>query len=94
MKAVYAFMGNGLTPELAEGKLDLDYFTDIPNASVATKALDYVSNPSFIAMIVPHHSEKEIADLKRKVFRACIAHGVPLPSRCVIEARMLDVIVP
>jgi hypothetical protein len=94
MKAVYAFMGNGLTEDLVKNGIDLDYFVDIPSASVAVKALDYVSNPAFIAMLVPNHSEKEIADLKRKVYRSCIAYGVPLPSRCVIEARMLDVIVP
>jgi len=94
MKALYAFMGNGLTDEIIEKGLDLGYFKDLPNASAATKALDYVSDPSFIATIAPKHTEKEIADLKRAVYRACVAHGVPLPSRCVIEARLLDVIVP
>ena len=94
MKAVYAFQGNGLTPDLIERGIDINYFTDIPNATVAVRTLDLVSDPSFIACLIPKHTEREIADLKRKVYRACIAHDVPLPSRCVIEARMLDVIVP
>lgn len=94
MKALLAFMGNGLTDEIVENGLDLDYFKDIPSAAVAVQALDCVSNPSFIATIAAKHTEQEVADLKRSVYRACIAHGVPLPSRCVIDARMLDVIVP
>lgn len=94
MKALLAFQATGLTDEILERGLDLDYFADIPNAHVAAQALDYVANPAFIEMIGKKHTEKEIADLKRKVYRACIAHGVPLPSRCVREARLLDVIVP
>lgn len=98
MKAVIAFQGNGISDDLlkgiAESGLDIDYFLDIPNADVATRALDHVANPSFIATIAPHHSHEDIARLKRGVYRACITHGVPLPSRCVIEARGLDVIVP
>ena len=98
MKAVIAFQGNGLSDELideiAKSGLDIDYFLDIPNADIATRALDHVANPAFIATIAAHHSHADIAKLKRGVYRACIEHGVPLPSRCVIEARMLDVIVP
>lgn len=86
-----AFRGTGYD---GAGPLDLSYFKNIPNESVAYKALELVSNPSFILQLGKHHTEIEINDLKRAVYRSCIALGVPLPSRCAINARMLGVVVP
>ncbi len=88
---IAAFRGTGYD---GKTKLDLSYFKDIPNESVANQALDLVSNPAFISQLKKQHTEVEINDLKRAVYRSCIAHGVPLPSRCVVNARMLGVIVP
>jgi len=93
-KALIAFLGNGITDDLVESGIDLDYFKDIPNAHVAAQALDLIANPSFVRSIGRKHGEHEIADLKRSVYRSCIAYGVPLPSRCVIESRALGIIAP
>lgn len=86
-----AFRGTGAN---LTGPLDLEHFADIPNASVATQAIDLIDNPAFIAQLTKFHTEKEINELKKAVYRACIAHGVPLPSDCIVNARMLGVIVP
>lgn len=88
------FRGHGLDEELSAKGLDLRYFSHIPNASVAQDALDLVLNPAAIATLHKVHTETEIAQMKRSVFRACIQHGVALPSRAVVEARMLGVVVP
>ena len=85
-----AFRGTGYD---GSGPLDLAYFKQIPNESVAHKALELIANPSFIALLGKHHTEDEINDLKRAVYRACVKHSVAMPARCVVNARMLGIIV-
>jgi hypothetical protein len=88
------FRATGVDDEILSRGVKLDYFSNIPNASTAIEALDLVTNPAAIAMLGKVHTEEEIAQLKRSVYRACIAHGVALPSRAIVEARMLGVVVP
>lgn len=89
-----AFRGSGIDDELMEKGLDIEYLTHIPNASVAHDALDLIMNPAAVALLGKHHTEPEINQIKRAIFRACITHDVPLPSAAAREARLLGVIVP
>lgn len=88
------FRATGVDPESIENGVRLDYFTHLPNVSAAQEALDLVTNPAAIALLGKKHTEDEIAQVKRATYRACITHGVALPSRAIVEARMLGVVVP
>lgn len=88
------FRGAGVDPLSIESGVKLDYFMNLPNASAAIEALDLVQNPAAIVTLGKVHTEEEIAKLKRATYRACIAFGVALPSRAIVEARMLGVVVP
>lgn len=89
-RTIDAFRGTGYSGE----RLDLSRFKNIKNESMAREALRYVANPAFLLQAGKVHTESEINDLKRAVYRGCIANGVALPSRCMIDARMLGVVVP
>jgi hypothetical protein len=88
------FRGAGIDDLSIENGVKLDYFMNLPNASAAIEALDLIMNPAAILTLGKVHTEDEINRMKRAVFRACISHGVPLPSRAVVQARMLGVVVP
>jgi hypothetical protein len=88
------FRSSGLDEETMKGGLSVAYFTSIPNASTATDALDIIMNPAAVALLGKVHTEEEINAMKRATFRSCIAFGVSLPSRAVVQARMLGVLVP
>lgn len=88
------FRATGVDEDTLKYGVKLDYFQNLPNASAATEALDIVTNPAAIAMLGKVHTEDEIAQLKRSTYRACIVHGVSLPSRALVEARMLGIVVP
>lgn len=92
-REIAAFRGTGYDPE-EMGPLDLVKLGTITNESTGVAALRLVSDPAFIHQLGVHHTEHEIADLRRAVFRGCIAHGVALPSTCIVQARMLGVVVP
>ena len=89
-RTIDAFRGTGFDGR----KLDIERMKKITSPSAAAQALDLVSNPAFIGQIGKLHSEKEINELKKAVYRAAITHGVALPSRCIVDARMLGVVVP
>ncbi len=86
-----AFRGTGL-PDGA--LLDLSYFETIENVSVAEAALDLIDNPAFVLQLGKTKTEREIADLRRAVFRACIRLGVQLTSSAAMRARMLGIVIP
>jgi CRISPR/Cas system-associated endoribonuclease Cas2 len=75
-------------------QLDIEWMKKgLANKSVCQQALDHISNPAFVGSISKTLSEKDVNNLKRAIYRSCISHGIPLPSRCVINARMLGVVV-
>lgn len=88
------FRATGIDDEVLRHGVKLDYFSNITNAGTANEALDLVMNPAAMALLGKAHTEEQLAQLRRSVFRACIAYGVSLPSRAIIQARMLGVVVP
>lgn len=91
---VDAFRGSGVDADVLARGVDENYFANLPNASSAQDALDVLLNPAAVALLGKSLSESRLSQLKKTVYRQCIAHGVALPSRAVVEARMLGVVVP
>jgi len=88
------FRATGLDEEVIANGVKLDYFMNLPNASAAIEALDIVTNPAAVILLGKRHTESEINKLKKATYRACIAHGVAMPTRALIEARMLGIVLP
>jgi hypothetical protein len=77
-----------------DGKLDIEYFCDQPNASVARAALTFLEDGGNEIELHKRHTSSEVNRLWRSTFRACIAHGVPLSDNQKQYARMLGVVLP
>jgi len=77
-----------------EGKIDVGYFIDIPNADIARRALRFLSDQNNEFELRARHPEDDMLRLWRGVFRGCIAHGVEIPADLKGYAKRLGIIVP
>lgn len=77
-----------------EGKLDIDYLLDIPNADVAQRALDFMDNQINEMELAKRHTPAELQRMWKGVLRAAIAHGVPLTTTQATYAKVLGIVLP
>ena len=84
----------GLNHPAFEGKFDIDYLCDIPNASVAWATLRFLTDGGNEITLHQRHTSSEVERVWRSLFRACLAYGVPLSDNEKQYARMLGVILP
>ena len=81
--------GNNLIP--FEGQIDIDYLTDIPNAEVARRAYEFLSDGPNQIELYKRHGSEDMKRMWRGVLRGCLAHGVSLPDNDLRYARMLGI---
>ena len=77
-----------------EGKVDVGYLIDIPNADIAQRALDFLSDQ---VNEIELHKRNGAGDVKRAwrgVLRACLAYGVPLTPENALYAKSLGIGLP
>jgi hypothetical protein len=69
-------LGAGYIP--FDGKIDVAYFLDQPNAEVARRALSFLADQVNEIELHKRHSSAEVESLWRGTLRSCVAHGVEL----------------
>lgn len=89
-----AAFGVGLISDEIKGKLDINYLLDIPNRSVAQKAIDFIDNQTNEIELSKRHTPQEMQRMWKGVLRACIAHGVPLSTNQATYAKVLGIVLP
>ena len=75
-----------------EGKMDIDYFLDQPNAAVSQVALDFLSDGGNQFQLAKRHSPQEVEKLWKGTYRRCIANGVELTRHQREHASFLGVV--
>lgn len=84
----------GLNHPAFDGPMDVEYFCDIPNASVARECLMFLEDGGNEITLHQRHTSSEVERMWRATFRACFAHDVPLSDNQKQYARMLGVVIP
>ena len=84
--------GTGLEPNQ---DIDVDWFVQIPNRSVARARLDFLRTPGNIFDLMKNgYGGQPLDRMWKAVYRACIGFGEPLPDYLDHHAESLGVIVP
>lgn len=74
-----------------DGKVDIAYFLDQPNAEVARRALEFLSDQGNEIELRKRHGAADIEQLWRGTLRSCVGHGVPLSDSQRLYAAALGV---
>lgn len=77
-----------------EDPLAIDYLIDIPNASVALQALEFLQDQNNEIELRKRHSPADVERAWRGVLRGCLNHGVAIPHNLRGFARRLGVVLP
>lgn len=77
-----------------DGPIDIEYLLDIPNRSIAQRALDFLDEQGNEIELSKRHSPADMQRMWRGVLRACIAHGVPLTPEQSTYAKVLGIVLP
>lgn len=77
-----------------DGKLDVGYFLDIPNADVARRAIAFLSDQVNEIELHNRHSSTEVEQMWAGTLRACLAHGVELTPEQALYAKTLGIVLP
>ncbi len=77
-----------------EGRLDVDYFLDIPNRSVAERCLAFMHDQVNEIELAKRMTPPELKRMWLGTLRACIAHGVPLTPEDASYGKLLGVVMP
>lgn len=88
-----AFTVMGLHHLAFDGPMDVEYFCDIPNASVARDCLTFLEDGGNEISLHQRHTSSEVERMWRTTLRACLAHGVPISDSQKQYARMLGVVI-
>jgi hypothetical protein len=84
----------GLNYPSFEGPIDIDYLTQLPDASSARRALEFIEDQGNQFTLAKYNSPRDVEHAWRQILRACIAHGVPLTDAQQLYAKSLGVGLP